>query len=145
MTAFNPFITLHGDQTISLNIKGNVTFLLRQPEITVDGKIQFENFYMLHPPTISTDGRTTTLSGKIVLNIYISDEYTIALPYKLQSSITVKYETPLMEFNEPASFISAIPYVILIVIFTIPLIIISRTKRVDAESTKVFSNELRTI
>ena len=137
LTASNPSITLQGDQTTSLNIKGNATFLLRQPEITVNGKIQFENFYMLHPPTIYTDGQTTTLSGKITLNIYVSDEYTIALPYKFQSSITVKYETPLMEFNETASFISAIPYIILIIIFAIPLIIVWRIKNVDAERTQV--------
>lgn len=128
-----------------MNIKGNVTFLLRQPEITVNGKIRFENFYMLHPPTIYTDGRTTTLSGKITLNIYASDGYTIALPYKFESSITVKYETPLMGFNETASFMSAIPYIILIMIFTIPLIIIERIKKVDGEDNKVPSNESRTI
>ena len=128
LTASNPSITLQGDQTTTLNIKGNATFLLRQPEITVNGKIQFENFYMLHPPTIYTDGQTTTLSGKIKLNIYVSDEYTIALPYKFQSSITVKYETPLMEFNETASFISAIPYIIPIIIVAILLIIVWRIK-----------------
>ena len=129
ITAFNPSITLQGDQTTSLNIKGNATFLIRQPEITVNGKIQFENFYMLHPPTIYSDGRNTTLSGKITLNIYVSDEYTIALPYKFQSSITVKYETPLMQFNETASFITAIPYIIPIIIFAILLMIVWRTKK----------------
>ncbi len=90
---------------------------------------------MLHPPTIYTDGRTTTLSGKITLNIYASDEYTIALPYKLQSSITVKYETPLMEFNETASLISIIPFVILIIVLVIPLIIVWRPKIIYPDST----------
>ena len=99
---------------------------------------------MLHPPTIYTDGRTTTLSGKITLGIYVSDEYTIALPYKFESSITVKYETPLMEFNEIASFMSTIPYIILLIIFAIPLIIIWRTKKVDLEGDNVSSNVSRT-
>jgi hypothetical protein len=129
LTAYNPSITLQGDQMTTLNIKGNATFLLRQPEINVNGKIQFENFYMLHPPTIYTDGRATTLSGKITLNIYVSDEYTIVLPYKFQSSITVKYETPLMQFDETASFISAIPYLIPIITIAILLMIVWRTKK----------------
>ncbi len=135
LTASNPLITLQGDQTSSFPIKGNVSFLIRQPSIIINGEIQFKNFYMLHPPTVYTDGRTTTLSGKITLNIYASDKYTIALPYKLQSLITVKYETQLMEFNETASLISTIPFVILIMVLVIPLIIVWRPKIIYPDRT----------
>jgi hypothetical protein len=92
LTAYNPSITLQGNQKFSIDIAGNATSLIRQPLINVNGKIQFEDFYMLHPPTIYTDGRNTTLSGNITLNIYVFDEATIALPYKFNSSITIKYE-----------------------------------------------------
>jgi hypothetical protein len=104
-------------QTSKIQIAGNVTLLLRQPEINIDGEIQFENFYTLHPPIIYTDGRKTTLNGHITLKIYVSDEYTIALPYKFDSQIKVKYEQPLMEFNEITSLICIIPYIILCLIF----------------------------
>jgi len=128
LIAFNPTITLKGDQTTSATINGNATLLLRQPEISINGVIQFENFYMLHPPTIYTDARTTTLSGNITLNIYVSDAYTIALPYKFQSSITVKYGKPLMEFNESASFVKMIPYLILVIIFAATVLLIQHSK-----------------
>jgi hypothetical protein len=128
LVAFNPIITLKGNQTTSATINGNATLLLRQPKISINGVIQFENFYMLHPPTIYTDGRTTTLSGNITLNIYVSDAYTIALPYKFQSSITVKYGKPLMEFNESASFMLMIPYIILVIIFATTVLLIQHSK-----------------
>jgi hypothetical protein len=100
LIASDPTITLRSNQTTSATINGNVTLLLRRPEISVNGIIQFENFYMLHPSIIYTDGRTTTFSGNISFNIYASDIYTIALPYKFQSLITVKYQKPLIELNE---------------------------------------------
>jgi hypothetical protein len=128
LVASNPTITLKGNLTTSVTINGNATLLLRQPEISINGAIQFENFYMLHPPTIYTDGRTATLSGNITLNIYVSDAYTIALPYKFQSSITVKYEKPLMEFNESASFMLMIPYIILVIIFAAIVLLIQHSK-----------------
>jgi hypothetical protein len=136
ITATNPSITLRDNQTTSVTINGNATFLLRQPEICVNGNIQFENFYMLHPPTIYTDGRTTTLSGNITLNIYVSDEYTIALPYKLNSPITVTYEKPLMEFDDTQSLIQLIPYVLLIAIFAIPILLIQRSKTIDSQDNQ---------
>lgn len=131
--ASNPSITLQGNQTTSMNINGDATFLIRQPEISVNGKILFEDFYMLHPPTIYTDGRNATLSGNITLNIYVSDEYTIALPYRLNSPITVKYEKPLMEFDEKASFMLLLPYIILIMIFATPILLIQQSKPVNAQ------------
>jgi hypothetical protein len=83
---------------------------------------------MMHPPTIYTDGRSTTLSGNITLKAYTSDKYTIALPYKLNSAIKVRYEAPLMSFNEVTSFFLMIPYLILIAIFTIAIVMIRRTR-----------------
>lgn len=136
LTALNPTVTLQGDQSTSVSIRGNVTFILRQPEISVNGNIQFENFYMLHPPTIYTDGRTTTLSGNITLNIYVSDEYSIALPYKLNSPITVTYEKPLMDFDETQSIIQLIPYVLLIAVFAIPILLIQRSKTIDSQDNQ---------
>jgi hypothetical protein len=136
LIASNPNITLKGNQTTSATINGNATLLLRQPEISVNGAIQFENFHMLHPPTIYTDGRTTTLRGNATLNIYVSDEYTIALPYKLNSPITVNYQTPLMAFDETASLILLIPYAILIAIFAIPILLIYLSKAVDSKTSK---------
>lgn len=128
LIAYNPSITLQGNQITSLTINGNATFLLRQPKISISGTIQFEDFYMLHPPIIYTDGRTTTLSGNITLNICVSDEYTIALPYKFNSPITVRYEKPLMEFNENTSFMLMVPYIILIMIFATMILLIQHSK-----------------
>jgi len=147
LTAYNPYITLQNSQTtyvnagnnkiagqtLSIDINGNVTFLIRQPEISVNGEIQFENFYMLHPPTIYTDGRNTTLSGNITLYIYASDEATIALPYKFNSPISVKYAKPLMEFNEIASLLLMTPYIILILILTTTILLIKHSQQVDAQ------------
>ena len=138
LIASNPTITLKGNLATSATINGNATLLLRQPEISINGTIQFENFYMLHPPTIYTDGRTTMLSGNITLNIYVSDAYTIALPYKFQSSITVKYEKPLMEFSENTAFILMIPYIIIIVILVATVLLIQHLKPM---STCESSNE----
>lgn len=133
LIAYNPSITLQGNQTTTINITGQATFLLRQPQINVNGKIQFENFYMLHPPTIYTNGRNTTLSGNITLNIYVSDETTIALPYKLNSPITVKYEKPLMEFNETGSILLLAPYLIFAGILVAIVLLIKNFKEVDTE------------
>jgi len=142
LIAFNPTITLKGNQTTSATINGNATLLLRQPEISINGVIQFENFYMLHPPTIYTDGRTTTLSGNITFNIYVSDAYTIALPYKFQSSITVKYGKPLMEFNESASFMLTIPYLILVMIFAATVLLIQHSKPTNISKVQNKPNKI---
>jgi hypothetical protein len=141
LIASNPNITLKGNQTTSATVNGNATLLLRQPEISVNGAIQFKNFYMLHPSPVYTDGRTTTLSGNITLNIYVSDEYTIALPYKLNSPITVNYQTSLMGFDETASLISLLPYIILIAIFATPILLIQRSKAVDSEDNQKRQND----
>jgi hypothetical protein len=126
LTAFNPAISLLGNQTVTINVNGNVTIFLRQPEISVNGTIQFQDFYMLHPSPISTDGRITTLKGNMTLDVYVSDEYSIVLPYKFSSSITVKYATPLMQFNEVASLLQLIPYVIPISILVIAFFLIRK-------------------
>jgi hypothetical protein len=126
LTASNPSIILQGNRTVSINVNGNATFLLRQPKISVNGEIQFQNFHMLHPPTIYTDGRTTTLTGKITLDIYASDKYSIVLPYEFDSPITVKYATPLMQFNETTSFLQLMLFVLLILLFVIPIALIRR-------------------
>ncbi len=123
-------------QTIGLQINGRVAFLIRQPKIHVRGEIEFQNLYMLHPPTIYTDGRNITLKGDITLNIYVSDESTIALPYRLNSPITVKYETPLMEFNETTSILLATPYIVLVLILIATILLIRRYqsgKNMEAE------------
>ena len=112
----------------TLNLNGESTFLIKQPELIVDGKITFEDFYMLHPPTIYTDGSPTTLTGKISLKIYVSDEYTIALPYKFNSPINVDYEMALMEFDEISSLTNLLPYIIIIAIIIIPIFIIHQSK-----------------
>lgn len=141
LTAYNPSITLqNNNQSITMDITGNATFLIRQPRISVDGKIQFENFYMLHPPTIYTDGRNTTLSGKITLEIYVSDEATIALPYKFNSPITVKYEKPLMAFDEIKSFLLVAPYVILAMIL-IAAMLLARAILIKQTYKKTRKNE----
>ncbi len=124
----DPSITLIGNQTASVTINGSVTFVLRQPEISINGTIRFENFFMLHPSTIITDGRTTILNGDVTLKIYGSDEFTVAVPYKFNSPITVKYETPLMEFDELASLEALIPYVVLLGIFAILIFFIQQSK-----------------
>lgn len=133
LIAYNPSVTLEGSQTAKIDITGYATFLLRQPEINVNGKIQFENFYMLHPPTIYTDGGNTTLSGNIVLNIYVSDDATIVLPYKFNSPITVKYEKPLMEFDETGSISLMAPYLIFAGILFAMVLIIKNFKETDRE------------
>lgn len=134
--ASNPSIVTQGAEVTSMTTNGTATFLLRQPDISVNGSIMFENFYMLHPPTIYTDGRTTTLSGNITLSIYVSDEYTIALPYKLNSPIAVTYEKPIMEFDETQSLLQLIPYVLLIAIFAIPILFIQRSKAIDSQDNQ---------
>jgi hypothetical protein len=129
VTANDPLITLQGSKPMSINISGNATFLLRQPKITVNGEISFENFYMMHPPTIYTDGRTTTINGNLVLNVYASDKYTIALPYHFLSPIKVNYQMPLMEFDELASFKLVIPYLVLTIILFIPIVLLLFSKK----------------
>lgn len=110
-TILNPTIIL---PTGKLSFDGNLTFILRQPKISINGITEFKNFYMLHPPTIYTDGRKTTFEGNLTLHIYVSDEYTIALPYKLNSVITVKYEKPIMKIDEIAQLLPTIPWLIII-------------------------------
>ena len=119
VTVLNPTIIL---PTNELSFSGNLTFILRQPEIFINGTTEFKNFYMLHPPTIYTDGRKTTFKGNLTLHIYVSDEYTIALPYKLNSTIMIKYEKPLMEFNEITQLLPAIPWLIVTFILSGPII-----------------------
>lgn len=152
LIAYNPSIILQGNQTsyiitennkvegqiLSIEINGYVTFLIRQPEISVNGEIQFENFYMLHPSTIYTDGRNTTLVGNLTFYIQVSDEYSIALPYKFNSPITVRYEKPLMEFSENTAFMLMVPYIILIVIFATTILLIQHS---GLASTQKIRNE----
>jgi hypothetical protein len=128
VVAFDPTIILMGNQTASIQINGNVTLLLRRPKISINGTIQFESFYMLHPPPIYSDGRTTTLMGNVTLNIQLSDGYIIALPYHLNSLIRVRYSKPLMEFNEFSSLIKMIPYIILSSLFTVAIFLITRAR-----------------
>jgi Na+/H+ antiporter NhaC len=66
----------------------------------------------------------------------VSDEYCIALPYKLCSPITVKYATPLMGFDEVVSFIKLLPYTILIMLFAIPLMLVQRSKFVESQDNR---------
>jgi len=117
-------------QTPCVKMRGEVAFLARQPAISINGTIQFQDFYMLHPPTIYTDGRNTTLRGNINLQIYACDEYSIALPYEINSPITVKYEQPLMEFNETASIAAMVPYIVILVsiIITVTLLTVHKKK-----------------
>jgi hypothetical protein len=126
VVAFDPTIILTGNQTASIPINDNVTLLLRRPKISINGTIQFESFYMLHPPPIYSDGRTTTLIGNVTLDIQLSDGYIIALPYRLNSLIRVKYSKPLMEFNEFSSLIKMIPYIILTTLFIVAIFLIRR-------------------
>ena len=130
ITALNPLISLKDNKSSIVEIKGNVNFLIRQPTINVDGKIEFNNFYMLHPPTVYTDGRDTSLTGRLTLNIFVSDSYTIAMPYNVQSSITVEYSSPRIEFDETRSFIATLPFCLLLVLFIIPIVIIIRPKSI---------------
>jgi hypothetical protein len=143
LIAYNPSITLQNNQTTAIDITGNATFLIRQPEISVNGRITFENFHMLHPPTIYTDGRSTTLSGDIALGIYVSDEATIALPYKFNSPITVKYEKPLMAFDEIKSFMLMLPYIVLILALAIAILLVQRFKVSDTDEPINYKNSKR--
>ena len=133
LMAYNPSITLKNNQTTTIDVNGNVTFLIRQPVINVSGEIEFQDFFTLHPQTIYTDGRNTTLSGDITFTIYVSDENTIALPYKLNSPITVKYEEPLMEFDETLSLLAMTPYIILVVILATMILLLKRSGQTDAQ------------
>ena len=80
----------------AIKIEGKVILLLRQPEIDVNGEIVFETFSVLHPQTVITDGRETTLGGDMTLKIYASYKNTIALPYRFNSPIKVRYKEPLL-------------------------------------------------
>ncbi len=128
VTAMNPSITLQGNTKTTTSLNGNVTFLLRTPEISVNGQIQFMSFYSLHPPMVYTDGRTASLSGDITMDICLSDEYTIALPYRFNSPITVNYEKPLMEFDEVEALVSLLPYMLLLTVLAVPIWYIRRLK-----------------
>jgi len=145
LIAYNPSITLQNNQTISIDIMGNATFLIKQPQMVINGEIQFENFYMLHPSPFYTDGRTTTLSGNVTLHIQLSDEYIIALPYNFNSPITVRYVEPLMEFNENTSVILMIPYIILIIIFVATILLIQHSKLTSAQEIKNGTNKITNI
>lgn len=126
LIAFDPTIILQGNQTKAISVNGNITLLLRRPKISINGTVQFEDFYMLHPSLIYTDGRTTTLDGNVTLDMLLSDEYIIALPYYFNSPIRVKYSNPLMQFNEFSSFLKMLPYIILTTIFFAPILLIKR-------------------
>ena len=153
LEVINPEIILEGDkltyilvdnrtieaQTPSIKIMGNITLLVRQPTISINGTMQFRNFYMLHPPTIYTDGRNTTLQGNISLHIYVSDEFSIALPYFLNSPITVKYEPVLIQFNETQSLSLMIPSFIITLIFFTTVVLITRTKQKGEVDTRKIS------
>jgi hypothetical protein len=128
LIAFDPTIILEGNQTKTVSVNGNITLLLRRPKISINGTVQFEDFYMLHPPIIYNDGRTTTLSGNVTLDILLSDEYIIALPYYFNSPIRVKYSNPLMQFNEFSSFLKMLPYIILTIIVFAPILLIKRKR-----------------
>lgn len=112
LKVYNPLITLSGDsivfinggikikgQEILLKINGDVELLVRQPKILIKGESMFKDFYMLHPPIIYTNGRNVKLSGIMDLNMYASDEYTVVLPYRFSSLITITYEKPLIKFS----------------------------------------------
>ncbi|MEM3674479.1 MAG: hypothetical protein QXG08_03275 [Candidatus Methanomethyliaceae archaeon] len=116
ITAHNPTITTQSNSNTTININGNVTFLVKQPKIKVNGSIRFKDFYILHPPTIYANGRAASLSGNITLEICTSDKYSIALPYSFDSPITVRYDKPLMEFDEILSFLKLITPLIIVLI-----------------------------
>jgi hypothetical protein len=141
ITTYNPFVTIQGNQTISINVNGKATFLIKQPEISIDGETKFENLRMFHPPTIYTDGRNITLSGKMTLNVYLSEQYTIILPYKLNSPIAVKYDIPLMQFDETASILQLVPYCILILIFAIAAALLHYSRSIDPKTEPGEANE----
>lgn len=129
ITAVDPSILLQ-DTNETWQISGNVTFLVRQPKIDVAGTIQFSDFYMLHPITVYSDGRVTSVSGNLSLDIYLSDKYTIALPYDFQSSTHFEYNLPIISYSERDSFLLAIPCLLLGTILIIPVMIIQRGKEV---------------
>ena len=126
----NPTIKMRGNQTFT-KITGNVAFLIRQPEISINGNSTFDNFYILHSSlAIFTDGRTTSLQGKLKLQFYVSDKYSIALPYQLEVPITVKYEQPLMQFNETNYLYSLLDYILIVgFIILISLVIVYNLKK----------------
>jgi hypothetical protein len=144
LTAHDPIIVMRSNKTFTQEINGNITFIIRQPEISVNGEIKFENFYTLHPPTIYTDGRTTSLQGDINLHIYASDKFSIALPYHFNSYITVSYERPYMQFNETNYLFSLIPYILIVGIILLSsqlFYYISRTNedKNDSNETEIHS------
>ncbi len=111
----------------SVNMTGNVTLLMRQPDVSVNGKIRLESFYFMHgAPPIYSDGRDITLDGNLTLHIYLSDEATIAFPYSIPSPIKVRYDSPRMKFDETASFILMIPYALLVTVMFTSLFLLSR-------------------
>jgi hypothetical protein len=125
VTALNPSITVDSKNVASMN--GSITFVVRQPKLRVDGKIEFENFYMMHASSTYTDGRTVMIDGRISLDIYVSDSYTIALPYKFESPITVTYPTPLIVFDETASLQQLLPYLIFVTSMVLVVVLIQRS------------------
>ncbi len=138
----NPTISIHDGGNVSLildgekiegksfsmQINGNMTLMVRQPRISVDGSTKFENFYVMHPPIINTNGQATTIIGSLNFQLFVSDEFTIAIPYKFGSSVSVNYEKPLMSFDEIKSFLLAIPFVIVCASLLAVFLIISRIK-----------------
>lgn len=139
LIAHNPSIALSSNKTINIEaggrsleaqnplikIEGNVTILVRQPKVSIDGETIFDGFYFMHSSTITTDGRTTELKGKIQVDVYVSDVDTIALPYSLNSPITVKYEPPLLQFDEIPSLYAMVPNIIMVTIFAIIILLIN--------------------
>ena len=136
LTVLNPALNASEDFAKSQVIEGNVTFLVRQPDISINGSVQFEDFFMLHPPTIHTDGRTTTLSGNVNVRIFMSDHYSVALPYELSSPVVVTYKNPFMEFDESSALVQLLPYLIVIVIIAIPILLIAQSKLPDSKGIR---------
>jgi len=122
----NPLIKMidfENNYSITLNIRGNAAFLVRQPKLSISGEVVFEKFYMLHPSIVPTDGRKTTFMGNITLFIYSSDEYIVALPYKLNSTAVIKYEKPLMKYDELSALPRLVPYLIITIVMFVSFLL----------------------
>jgi hypothetical protein len=126
---------------LSINVVGNVTLLMRQPEVSVNGVIWLKDFHFMHEgPPIYADGRDMTISGEITLHIYLSDDATIAFPYAINSPILVKYDPPRMEFDEVKSLQMIIPYTLLVAALLATMFILVRYSGMRA---KAHENQLQ--
>jgi hypothetical protein len=132
--ALDPTITWGGNSAVITRASGNVTFLLRQPQICISGNSIFENLYVYHPPTIYTDGRTVELDGNITLSIETTNKQLVALPYELSSQITVKYEKPLINLNELDLLRLLLPYLVIVMIMVVIVIIIQHSTPTHSET-----------